>query len=454
VHRDVRRRRYLQGLAVAGAAGIAGCGGDTPGGDEEDDPESTAPPPATETDPRTADRVTTETETTETPEESEGTAQLQALHVEASGDYRAAMTALFDGFETAHPDVSVAEDTGRRNVEAVVRNRLESGDPPGTWLDWPGASLTPYRDDLGAIEGGVWDEATAAAYPPELRRLVRSDGEYVAVPIYVHRVNNLFYNTAVVERAGVDPGALSTPEDLLDAFAAVAAETDAAPLSHPTVGWTTVQLWETVLLGQAGPEGYEAFVAGEGDRAAVESALETLTDYREFYPADASSVAFPEANARVTNGDAAFIQQGDWAASAYRADNGFEYGEDWGRIPFPGTDGSYLLNVEAFVHPDPNPTPEATTAFLAYCAGPAAQRRYSRVRGSVPPRTDVDLGEYPAFQRDQYGDYRSASARPPSIIHGLAVESSVADSITEALVAFAEGTDVGTTADALLAAFE
>ena len=107
---------------------------------------------------------------------------------------------------------------------------------------------------------------------------------------------------------------------MVDACAAVAENTDAVPFAHQTSGsWSTTQLWETILLAQAGIEG-----------------------------------------------NAAFIHQGDWAAGAYSGTDGFEYGTDWGQVTYPGTEGSYLLNMDSFPFLANNPSPEATRQFLSY----------------------------------------------------------------------------------------
>ena len=227
-----------------------------------------------------------------------------------------------------------------------------------------------------------------------------------------------------------------------------------ASFAHQTSGtWSTVQLWETILLGQAGIDGYESFINGDGDTEQVQSALESVVELSEYYPSDSSSISFTEANTMVMDGDAAFIHQGDWAAGAYSNADGFAYGEDWGQVTYPGTSGSYQLNMDSFPFFDNNPSPEATKIFLSYCGTTDAQIRFNKQKGSIPPREDADVSELNAFQQDQFDDFTSADAQPPSIQHGLAVAPAILTNFGEAMSAFIESYNVDQTTSDLMGIF-
>jgi glucose/mannose transport system substrate-binding protein len=277
----------------------------------------------------------------------------------------------------------------------------------------------------------------------------------VTVPLNIHRINNLFYNVEVVEEAGVDPTSFSSPADVVSACETIASETDAVPFAQQTSGtWSTTQLWETVLLGQAGMDGYEAFINGEGDQEQVQSALENVVALEEYYPGNSSSISFTEANTMVMEGDAAFIHQGDWAAGAYRSNEQYNYGEQWNQVTYPGTEGSYLLNMDSFPYFANNPSPEATKTFLSYCGTPEAQVLFNEAKGSIPPRGDADVSALSTFQQDQFEDFNNAENQPPSIEHGLAVIPAVKTNISDAFSSFIESYDAESTAQALVNAFQ
>jgi glucose/mannose transport system substrate-binding protein len=411
------RRRVLQSAGVAAAAGLAGCGG---GGSD--------------------------------------TNSIELLHAWSSGDGSAAIEALIGGFQEAHPDVEFAEEpvngAARSNLDQVVQNRLQSSNPPSTFQTWPGKTLEKFGDAYADIEGDVWDDDMKNNYLEGPQTQAQLDGTYVTVPLNIHRINNLFYNQNVLDDAGVDPSSMSSPSDVADACATVAEETDAVPFAQQTSGaWSTVQLWETILLAEGGISGYEEFITGEGDQAQVEAALQSVADLSEYYPSDASSLSFTEANTMVMDGNAAFIHQGDWAAGAYSGTDDFNYGEQWGQVTYPGTEGSYLLNMDSFPYLANNPSPEATRTFLSYCGSAEGQVLFNAEKGSIPPRSDADVSQLNTFQQDQFEDFNSADSQPPSIQHGLAVAPAIGTNIGSAFSGFLESQDVSGTAEALINAF-
>ncbi len=386
------------------------------------------------------------------------TEPIELLHAWSEGDGNAAIAALIEGFQEEHPDIEFAEEpvdgAARGNLDQVMQNRLQSNDPPSTFQTWPGKTLEKFGEAYADIEGDVWTDDLKENYRAGPQNQAQLDGTYVTVPINIHRINNLFYNVEVVEAAGVDPTALESPADLVEACETIADSTDAVPFAQQTSGsWSTGQLWETVLLAVAGADGYADFIAGDGDEAAVQAALDHVAQLESFYPDNASSISFTEANRMVMDGEAAFIHQGDWAAGEYSGTDDFEYETDWNNVSYPGTDGNYLLNMDSFPYFDNNPSPEATETFLSYCGTTDAQIRFNREKGSIPPRADADVSELNAFQQDQFDDFTSSDSQPPSIEHGLGVSPGVRTNISEAFSGFIESYDTEATASALIDAF-
>ncbi|RKD98313.1 ABC transporter substrate-binding protein [Halopiger aswanensis] len=412
------RRSFLQAAGAVGLAGAAGC----------------------------LDQLSEEQE-------------FDVLHGWAAGDGQEAIQALVEGFQESHPDIDFGvqdvQGGARDNLETVVSRRLRDGDPPSTWQEWPGANLLQFGDNLGDIEGDVWDDEMKENYLEGPQEAARPDGTYVAVPLNIHRINNLFYNVAVVEEAGVDPESIDGPEALVDAFQAVAENTEATPFANGTGELFTVfQLWETIFLAQAGADAYDELINGEFDDVdAVRDSLALLAEYVEFFPDDHFSTSFTEANERVIDGEAAFIHQGDWAAGAYRNRDGFDYGDNWDHVPFPGTEGLYALNMDSFTYPADNPTPEDTKTFLSYVGSTDAQERFNPLKGSIPPRVDVDESEFPPFLQQQIGDFRDSDAQPPSIAHGAAVPPAIRGEVEDAIDAYLGNFDPDDHAPSLLSAF-
>ncbi|MEY7851016.1 ABC transporter substrate-binding protein [Natrarchaeobius sp. A-rgal3] len=399
-----------------------------------------------------SDRSSDEVDETDPTEEAE----LELVHWWTAGGEEDALEALLDGFLEAHDDAVIEENPAPGGagsaLNAAVQSRLIDDSPPSSFQIWPGESLRPFTDsDVLADLGELWSEEMREGYIDSVQELSRRDGAYVAVPINIHRLNNLFFNVDIVAESGVDPEAIDDPETLLEAFDAVA-DAGYTPLAHQTQdAWPTVQLWETVFLGQHGVGAFQSFLEGDVDGlgGAVADSLSLIERSREHVSPDASSIAWDEANAQVIAGDAAFTHQGDWAAGHYSS-AGLVYGAEWDHVAYPGTEGVYTMVLDAFVMPEPNPSPELTEKFLEYCGSVDAQRRFNPPKGSIPPRTDVPAEEFPEFLRDQIDDFDASTAQPPTITHGSAVHPATKNQFEEAFASFLESWDVEATAARLL----
>ncbi|RBI59035.1 carbohydrate ABC transporter substrate-binding protein [halophilic archaeon] len=387
---------------------------------------------------------------------------LEIVHWWTAGGEEEALNALLDGFTEQNPQVEInnnpAPGGAGSALDAVIRNRIVNQNPPSTFQIWPGESLTPYveSDVLVDIGDSVWGQGMRDAYLESVQSVSQPAGNFVAVPINIHRLNNLFYNIEVVESAGVDPTNIDSPDALVGAMETVQSETDAIGMAHQTQSpWSTVQLWETVFIGQHGPQAFQRFLNGNASdqEDQIKSSLELVSRYSEFFPQDSGSVTWDQANARVIDGDAAFIHQGDWAAGQYRAQEGFEYQDQWNYVPFPGTQGAYSMVIDSFVYPDNNPSPDATEAFLNYCGSVDAQERFNPVKGSIPPRTDVPDDEFGPFLTQQKQDFADSDNQPLTVAHGSGVDPETKTAIEETFSGFNEQFNVDATYQGIVNAF-
>ncbi|PCR91917.1 ABC transporter substrate-binding protein [Natrinema ejinorense] len=433
----LNRRRVLGAMGAAGGLALAGCLGG--GGSAADSLE----------DALDDDLEESEYET------------LEIGHWWTAGGEADALAALMSGFEEEFPDIDYElQDSpggGGSALETDVRSRVVDNDPPSTFQIWPGQALTTYTNDdlLFDIGEHVWESDMQDAYLQGPEDQAQIDGTYYAVPINIHRLNNVFYNVSVLEDAGVDPESLESPSDLVDALSAVD-DAGYTGFAQSTDTFMMVQLWAVTLLAEGGVDTYESVIGGDvsGNEETVRSSLETVVEFSEYFPGDASSVAWDEANGDVISGDAAFHHNGDWAAGQYLGEDGFEFEDDWDYIPFPGTDGQYALNMDSFVFPKYNPSPNATLAFLQYVGTADAQRRFNQEKGSIPPRNDVETGEFTNFHQRQIDQFQSSDAQPPSMAHGLALPPGQQSGVESAMTAMAENWDADEAYDGIVDTLE
>jgi glucose/mannose transport system substrate-binding protein len=393
---------------------------------------------------------------------SNSSAPLEIIHWWTAGGEEQAFNALIKGFKKKYPNVKVKPNPapgGAGSAQAaVVRNRVLSDNPPSTFQIWPGKALHPYtKENILKGIGDIWTQDMRKAYLKGPQQLSKPQGTYVAVPINIHRLNNIFYNKNIIKQAGVDPANIQDPASLTKALAKVEQNTDAVGMAQATkTPFTTIQLWEMIFLGAQGVQAYQDMVNGniQKHKQGIKSALRRVNEYRKHWNKDAGSISWNQANAMVINGKAAFHHQGDWAVGQYKAQKNFEFRKDWDYIPFPATDETYSIVVDSFVYPKNNPTPDATRKFLSYCGSKDAQRRFNPIKGSIPPRTDVSMKPFGPFLKEQQNDFASSQAQPPTIAHGTAVTPSVKTAVEGAFASFTSNWNINQTYTSIRQAFK
>ena len=140
---------------------------------------------------------------------TEDTRQLEVVSWWTSGSEAAALEALFAAFRQSNPGVqavnaAVAGGAGS-TARVALAKRLQKDDPPDVWQTFAGKSVQGYAS-RGVIRSvaSVFDaeDLRARLHPAILRSLMR-DGRPYGVPTGAHRGNVLWFNKALLERAGV-----------------------------------------------------------------------------------------------------------------------------------------------------------------------------------------------------------------------------------------------------------
>jgi glucose/mannose transport system substrate-binding protein len=465
--RELSRRGLLAGTAgLAGA--LAGC---SFGGREPSDSDLGVTPASVPTvdtpDPESNVREPGSGGGSYEPESS--SAVLSVAHWNQRPDLQSGFAVMAEGFLAGEPDVEL-EIEERRGIllsRQAIKQRARRGSPPSIWQSEPGGILRGLADAdlLMDITDDVWrDYRVRRTYPHAVARTARPGGTHVAVPWYGVRLNNLFYDRATVEAAGVDPTSVETTRGFLEVLGAVERETEATPLALGLAQpWQIAQLFETVLLARTGPVGIRQIRTGalaDETAAAITEALGTVAELAAFFPEDAGELDWMGAVERVREGRAAATVARGTAVTGQNTglglgDRNSDPGErSWVHTVFPGTEDCFQYTAQSFVGPVNNPSPSATRRWLRYCATASAQRRFSAVAGTVPLRIDIAPETLNTFTRGQYRDYRNAAAYVPSVAHGLAVPGPVFQQYLTALVEFAGTWNVEETADRLVAALD
>ncbi|WP_227356365.1 ABC transporter substrate-binding protein [Haladaptatus salinisoli] len=390
--------------------------------------------------------------TTEGPKTEEESESLEIQHSWTAAIEKDASKALFDGFRSFYPETDIDERTvaGRAggDLQTTIRKRIIEDNPPSSWQAWGGKNLQTYVEAgaLATLDDGFWaGETEWNSFSTVSKRLSRVDGSFVAVPLSIHRLNNLFYNVEILEDVGIDPDAIDGPRTLLNEVKTVEEESDAEGLVHATKHvWPTIELWESMLVAEHGVAAHRSIANGNvrSRERAVRNALDLVGRYRELSPQALAPVDWHNAADRFRNGNVAFFHQGDWAAAEFVNDDEFAFGTDWDCVEFPGTEDQYLLGMESFPFPKNNPSSETTARFLRYVGSAEAQRNFAQKRGAIPPRKDVPKAAFAPFFRRQMSQFRRVKTQLPSIAHGLAIAPEPRTKLTNAMKEFTSTWDV------------
>src|SRR5699024_1522526 len=138
----------------------------------------------------------------------------------------------------------------------LLQSRLQAGDPPDTFQAHAGAELQDYIDAAQVEDvSDLYDEfGLTDAFPADLIDRLTVDGAIYSVPANIHRANVVWSSPSVIEEAGLDPKATyESMDDWIEALETIE-EAGTTPLSVG-MAWTQVNLLETVLLAELGPEG-------------------------------------------------------------------------------------------------------------------------------------------------------------------------------------------------------
>jgi glucose/mannose transport system substrate-binding protein len=378
----------------------------------------------------------------------EPTRNLEVVSWWTSGSEQQALTVLFDAYVAAHPGVTVTNGAvaggGGSNAQVVLAQRLLAGDPPDVWQTFPGGSLRAYVDQgqVADVSDLYGQGGLAAALPAVIRDGLTVDGRQYGVPTSSHRGNMLFYNKALLAKAGVaEPGPGYQPEVFLGDLAKL----EAAGVTPLCLGakdpFTTTALFENTLLGVVGPDGWAQIAADRFDwnSAAVDEALHRFGQILDRADPQAAALTWDAATKKLADGGCAFETLND-SAFGELVDAGAVDGQTFGEVPYPGTDGTYVAVVDTFVRARESGNARNASDFLAVLAAPDTQLAFSKAKGSVPIRTDVDVSSLTPYQRSAAESLRRDIVLW-SIVHGEAKSPQFQQGFYDAVATYVRSRD-------------
>lgn len=365
-----------------------------------------------------------------------------------SGSEQQALTVLFNAYRAAHPGATVTNRAvaggGGSNAQVVLAQRLLSGNPPDVWQTFPGGALRAYVDQGQVADlSDLYDHGRLAAVLPEvIRDGLTVDGKQYGVPTSAHRGNMLFYNTALLAKAGVtQPGAGYLPPTFLDDLAKLG-KAGITPLCLGAKDpFTTTALFENTLLSVVGADGWRRIAEDRfhWDSDSVAEALRRFGQILDYADPQAAALTWDAATKKLADGQCAFETLND-SAFGELVSAGAVDGKTFGEVPYPGTDGTYVAVVDTFVAARQSQNARKASEFLAVLGSPDTQLAFSKAKGSVPIRTDVDVSSLTPYQQSAAKALRSGTVLW-SIVHGEATRPQFQQGFYDAVATYVRSRD-------------
>jgi glucose/mannose transport system substrate-binding protein len=319
----------------------------------------------------------------------------EVIHWWTSGGEAAAIKEFASAYTKAGGtwvDTPVAGGGGSA-ARTVIINRTIGGDPPMAaqfnygkqYEEIIKEGLLNNLDDVAAK--GNWDKIL----PEKIKGQVKVNGHYYAVPVNLHNENWIWYNKAVLAKAGVT----KDPSNLDEIFAAMdkVKATGVTAVALGGQGWQENIAFRSILIATGGKDLYlktlkNKDVSGPGFLKAVQN----FKKLKSYIDPGSPGRDWNLATGMVIDGKAGFQLMGDWAKGEFINANKTA-GKEFGCFMAGGANSPYSIGGDVFVFPRNKAAGSADTQrkLAEMMISPAIQVAFNNKKGSIPIRTDVDL---------------------------------------------------------------
>jgi glucose/mannose transport system substrate-binding protein len=342
-------------------------------------------------------------------------------------------------------NAAIAGGSGTQ-AKAVLASRLQNRQPPDSFQGHAGAELLDYikAAQIEPLDSFYDQNGLRQVYPQQLLDQITYQGHIYSVPVNIHRSNVLWYSPKVLDEAGIDKAPTTVAEFIAD-LKTVKEKTKKIPLSLGAQ-WTADHLLESVLLGDLGPDGYNALwkPGANWNTPQVTKALQDFAEINKYTNTEAASTDWQGAAKDIVDGKAAFNIMGDWAYGYFTgsAPNGLgkKADEDFKWAASPGTDGTYLWLSDSFTLPRGAPHKTAAEAWLKEAASKAGQDLFNPKKGSIPARKDGDKSLYTGYLSWAFDQWQTDKLAG-SFWHGVVANNKFHTDIDTAVGLFLQNKD-------------
>lgn len=321
----------------------------------------------------------------------------EVIHWWTSGGESAAVKELASAYKAAGGTWVDTAISGGDDARNITINRIAGGKPPTV------AQFNTSRQYQEVVAEGLLNDIDAVAVkegwdkflPEPIKKFVKINGKYYAMPVNIHNPSWFWYSKAVLTKAGVT----AEPQNMdqfLDALAKIKA-TGAIPLAVGGQPWQEGILFNAFLhAGNA--ELFKKVYGGNGSAVATSPEFKKfLTDFKKlkaFVDPGSPNRDWNVTTALLISNKAGFQVMGDWAKGEFALAKQTA-GKEFGCFPGWGAKAPYMIEGDVFVFPKTKDAEaiKAQRLFATVATSPAVQVAFNTKKGSIPIRTDVDMGK-------------------------------------------------------------
>jgi glucose/mannose transport system substrate-binding protein len=332
---------------------------------------------------------------------------------------------------------------GGDNAATLLKSRVVSGNPPSAGQikgpaiqEWASEGVLANLDSVAKAE--KWD----SLLPKVVADVMKYKGNFVAVPVNVHRVNWIWANPEVLKKAGV----AGMPKTYDEFFVAADKIKKAGfiAVAHGGQNWQDFTTFESVALGVGGVKFYhDAMVNLDAKAISSDTMTKTLEAFRKikgYTDPAAPGRDWNLATSMVMKGEAAFQFMGDWAKGEFMA-AGKVPGKDFLCAAAPGTANAFTFNVDSFAmfKLKAADAQKAQGDLAAAIMGPEFQEVFNLNKGSIPVRLAMKLDKFDdcaKLSSKDFVDTAKSGGLQPSIAHGMAVKPAAEGAIKDVVSQF------------------
>ncbi len=332
---------------------------------------------------------------------------------------------------------------GGDNAMSLLRSRAAAGNPPAAaqikgpaLQEWAAEGVLANLDATAKAE--KWDELL----PKVVADGMKYKGNYIAVPVNVHRINWIWANASVLKKSGVREMPKTWPEF----FAAAEKIRKAGFIPVATGGnpWNDFTTFESVALGVGGVKFYKAALVDLDPKALssdeMQQSLETYRKLKAYTDPGSVGRDWNIATAMVIQGKAGFQFMGDWAKGEFVA-AGKRPGQDFLCAAAPGTANAYSFNIDSFAmfKLKDAVAQKAQADLAASIMGVKFQEEFNLNKGSIPVRLNMDMDKFDDCAKLSAKDFVTTSKNGnlvPSVSQSMAVRPAVESVLKDAVSNF------------------